>query len=286
MESHDLSDDLNYNTVKTMLDIDNCIEYYIAEMFFVNLDWPSNNFEVWTTSSSPTPWRHIFYDLDAGLYDFSRNMFEYATLNDSTVAWPNAPAATFMFRSLLKNKNFVRQFIKRYALALENEFATETTLKKLEAIKALYTNEMTRHAARWQYPNDFERWEFEVDAVLVKFLTNRPDTVKNNLMQFFDISEEQYQLLLKTAADTNTMFVLAPNPNNGEFFIYNNSSRPLFGNILITDITGRTVYSESNVDLPVGEQKYFYLPELSINNYILTFYGDGFTEHKKFIVIR
>ncbi|MER3330211.1 MAG: CotH kinase family protein, partial [Candidatus Kapaibacterium sp.] len=44
MKDKDLSIEENYQFIKDNLDIDSFIDYYIAEMYFNNFDWPGNNF--------------------------------------------------------------------------------------------------------------------------------------------------------------------------------------------------------------------------------------------------
>lgn len=47
LNNHDLSNDDNYQYVKSLIDIDNFIDYQIAEIYCANIDWPSNNNKFW-----------------------------------------------------------------------------------------------------------------------------------------------------------------------------------------------------------------------------------------------
>ncbi len=99
---NDLSISANYDVVRQQIEIENFIDYYIAEMFFSNSDWPANNIKVWRQKPSGK-WRWILFDLDAGFRSRDFNMMEYATLDDSSItSWPNPPYSTFLFRHLLK----------------------------------------------------------------------------------------------------------------------------------------------------------------------------------------
>jgi hypothetical protein len=53
----DLSIESNYNIIKSKIDLDNYLDYHIAEMFFANTDWPGNNFEIWKKTSPNPKWR-------------------------------------------------------------------------------------------------------------------------------------------------------------------------------------------------------------------------------------
>ena len=100
-----MQDSNNYNYILESLDIDNYIDYQIAQMFFANSDWPSNNVKLWRPNNANGKWRWIFYDLDAGLIDYNKNMFIHCMNTDESIGWPNSPKATFLFRNLIKTFN-------------------------------------------------------------------------------------------------------------------------------------------------------------------------------------
>ena len=72
IEQNDLTVDDNYEQLITMIDMDNYIDYIIAETFASNIDWPGNNGVIMKNmSANPTEgaatdgrWRFVPYDLD------------------------------------------------------------------------------------------------------------------------------------------------------------------------------------------------------------------------------
>ena len=89
---NDLASVDNYEYISTQMDIDSYIDYYIAEMFFANFDWPANNIKLWRPKSDEGRWRWQFFDIDAGFRDPEYNMFEHTTSTDTTCLLYTSPS--------------------------------------------------------------------------------------------------------------------------------------------------------------------------------------------------
>ena len=50
--------------VEKGLDIDNYIDYHIAQIYYSNTDWPGNNTKIWRSRNNDGQWRWILYDTD------------------------------------------------------------------------------------------------------------------------------------------------------------------------------------------------------------------------------
>lgn len=268
IESNDISELSNYEFVKTQIDIDNYINYQIAEMFFANFDWPENNMKLWKPQTENGKWRWIFYDLDAGLNNVDYNMFLHCTNTNESITWPNSPRSTFLFRNLLKNSDFVNQFVTRYAEILNSNFSTSSILYKADSIKQIYQNEIESHINRWHFPDNYSKWETDIEEKLIRFLENRPCTVQEHISNF--LSPESFYFDCKKNEEMFNLTV-APNPNNGNFYIMNNYDQTIRGNLVIWSITGRKIYEENYIYLNAFEKKYISLPNLSIGLYLLNY---------------
>ncbi|HUH73364.1 MAG TPA: CotH kinase family protein [Chitinophagales bacterium] len=289
IENNDLTLSSNYEYVKTKIDMGNYIDYTIAEFFFANYDWPSNNMDVWRKLPDGK-WRWIFYDIDAGFGNEDYNMYIHSTRNDSTVTWPNSPYSTFLFRNLLKNKDFVSQFINRYAEILNNNFDLKTTTSKLESIKKLYEPEIDNHINRWNYPDSKERWEKDIENELLTFLQERPCIVKSNTMFFFKLSNFDFDCdttvnITENVANQEDL-ILAPNPNTGNFFLLNDQYDIINASVIMMNLNGQIIYKEENFNLAKNERKYFDLSNLPSNTYILHIRSTNYTGQKKIIIVK
>jgi len=281
IENNNLSLNKNYNYVLTKIDIDNYIDYTIAELFFTNYDWPSNNIKFWKEIDNGK-WRWVLYDLDGGFGRANKNMLKHATVNDPSITWPNSPSSTFLFRNLLKSELFKAHFIERYAEILNNEFRVDVMKAKLDSIKKIYNPEMMDHIKRWNYPDSFNSWENDIESDLLYFLERRPCGATDNLMAFFDLTNFNFECEI----DNTNNLVVAPNPNNGNFFLFNNSIDIINATITLTNINGQVVFKQHNFNLKKYEKKYFDLSDLVNNVFILQIMADNYNEQQKIIIMR
>jgi len=56
LEGSSLSEAVNYDSVKTMIDIAHHIDYVSAQIYFGNTDWPGNNIKFWRAKESGAKW--------------------------------------------------------------------------------------------------------------------------------------------------------------------------------------------------------------------------------------
>ncbi len=283
IELNDLSYESNYEYVKTQIDINSFVDYLTAEMFFSNKDWPKNNQKLWRPQTPDGKWRWIFVDLDAGFGNYYINMFEHSLLSDNDLTWQNMPVSTFLFRNLLKNESFVNLFVKRYAEILNNNFTPNIMVNKLNTIKKMYEDEIPYHISRWNYPNSISNWERDIVANLASFIEKRPCVVGDNISDYFNLTD--FGFSCSPSVDISDNIILAPNPSNGTFFIHNNSAQNFLGNILITDISGRTTYLEDYLFLGENEKEYYNLTGLSNGLYVVILNSTIRSGRKKFIII-
>lgn len=281
IESHDLSDDGNFETLSEMMDVDNYIDYQIAEQFFRNYDWPTNNLKAWKTPSSK--WRWILYDLDAGFGETDRNMLRHATANNPDVDYPNPPYSTLLFRSLLQNQGFRNRFISRYAEILNGHFRPEHTLEVLNEIKAVYAPEVEENISRWNYPPSYEHWEADVDA-MAEFLEDRPCFSAVHVKGFFGLSHFDFDCYYVIPSE-NLSIHIVPNPNQGKFTVYASEEASWDNATLrIHDVRGATVYTRNGLTLDFTQPLGVDVHGLSPGMYLMEIRSERRVEKVKFIV--
>lgn len=285
VENQDLSNPVNYEYVLTQIEIENFIDYQIAEMFLANFDWPTNNVKMWRPKTPEGKWRWIFFDLDAAMWTVDHNMFEHATQDNENIGWPNSPESTLLFRQLLENNSFREQFISRYAEILNNEFAVANTTEKLEEIMALYSPEIEQQSMRWHYPESVNAWETEVESFMHNFLVNRPCYVEEHLTAFFGIESFGFECTTGIQEEDRSRFMVSPNPGYGVVRLHNNSGSHLSGDVLVSNLTGHTVFHKKTVHLPMGSPVQIDLSHLVSGTYLLTIMSDQHRETKRIIIL-
>lgn len=225
LERNQLRFSRHYDTIDTMMDIENFIDYYIAQIYIRNNDWPHNNIDYWRYQTEYNPgaiipeqdgrWRWMMFDTDFGFgwqpenwpsyrqndwnrerhFDrrsYIRNMMEHVSNESSDRAW-----STFVFRRLMTNNKFRRQFMNRFADMLNTTFRPERMTAVLDSMKAVYAPEIQEHMNRWYVtepenwdfywrpPITYEEWEGEV-GVMEEFAKKRPAYQWQHLMNFDD----------------------------------------------------------------------------------------------------
>ena len=270
-QQNDLSTEEGFDLISDKLDIDNYIDYHIAEMFFANYDWISNNWELWRNTSTGK-WRSVFFDLDGGLNDPAFNMFEFCT-NQTEGGHPQ-PEYTSLFRGLLENDEFKSKFISRFAEVLNTEFTQERMDSILTSVKEKYEAEVQRHLERWNYPDSYTSWEEDIegDGGLREFLDERPCIINHNIVEFFNLSYFDFDCSGDNPEwDTDETLVISPNPSTGIVGVLNTSGEKLIGTLQLYNSHGQLLGDREHVEIDPGNRFYFSLADHPSGVYLVRF---------------
>jgi len=221
--SYEPVDDLIYSNISGLLDIDEYINYNIAQIFINNHDWPGNNVKYWSEDVTVSKWRFLLWDLDQSFEYYSNAGVDVNTLEIATYefgeGWPNPPESTSMLRNMLEYKPFSNMFVQQFCAQMNSTFSQENLLKVLSEYETMYEKEKPYHMERWG-GND-EMWNEQYDE-MVNFATFRQDNMKSFLSQYFNLKGTA-SLTIKSAIATepsyeicNTYF--AGKEISGEYF--------------------------------------------------------------------
>lgn len=195
IEDNNLSKHTHYEYIKTLMDVDNYIQYYITQIYSANTDWPHNNIRFWryngstdnTTDSDKLDgrWRWMVFDVDRslGFIDPDFNMVQWTTSElspERELEWPN-----FLFRGLLENESFTNQFINEMADHLNTTFHPERVSETINEHQALIEAEMPNHSDRWGSSVRF--WQYKVNE-MHRFAEVRPNYVRSHMINHFGLS--------------------------------------------------------------------------------------------------
>ncbi|MEM9885708.1 MAG: CotH kinase family protein [Bacteroidota bacterium] len=176
----------NYEYIESQMEVDNFMDYQIAQIYFDNQD-AGGNIKFWRPRTSNGRWRWIMFDTDwgFGLHDYyaaSNNSLEFHTKPNGT-AWPNPAWTTFILRKLLENQAFEQKFINRFADHLNVSFHEDVVTQKIANTQRILLPEIDRQLQRWNL--DRKKWERQV-KLLYDFAEERPDAVRMHLMDKFN----------------------------------------------------------------------------------------------------
>lgn len=199
IQQNDLSEESAYEEVASRIDINNYIQYYVAQIYFDNSDWPGNNIKWWRDSNAGGKYRWLLFDTDFGfgLSPFGNEQgdellhYKHNTLALSTAPngdeWPNPPHSTFLMRKLLDNVGFRNQFINTFCDHLNSTFQPERVLPILFHYQNLFEPEIEQH--RQKFPSS-KNWDNELE-VMETFAEKRPDFLYGHLLSQFSLSRQK-----------------------------------------------------------------------------------------------
>ena len=186
---NNMAEDKHFEYIKTQMDVENFMDYQIAQIYIDNRD-AGGNIKFWRPQIANGKWRWILYDTDWGFglhypKGYSTNSLEFFTAADGP-DWPNPPWSTFILRNLLKNKVFNEAFERRFMDRINTSFSAEYVLRKIEKFEAKYEPEIDRHHERWEIPN----WHRDMHIDIMKeYVEKRPSYMIGFIQKYFNSGE-------------------------------------------------------------------------------------------------
>jgi hypothetical protein len=161
MADNDMSIPANYNAFCALVDIDNFIDYWTAQIYVYNEDWPQNNFRIWRTrnaeSGSPygdTKWRWQMFDTE-----FSMGIYNSGGVGDAINKIINGENKDHynnkLFKALLASPEFCKKFVNTMMDLYNANFHPDNYLPKLNNYESVYRPLMEGYFSRWGRP-----WEW------------------------------------------------------------------------------------------------------------------------------
>ncbi len=161
-----------FDTAKTMIDIESLSDYFIAETYLSNTDWPYNNLKYWKSHYPQTKWRYMLMDMDVSLGNNGWAPASMDLLGIILSSYGDTNKHVQILKSLLKNNDFKTYFINRYADLVNTIFSTEYMKKHIETVKSKIEPEMPHHFARWG--SNTNAWNYEINQVVMPYIESRP----------------------------------------------------------------------------------------------------------------
>ncbi len=207
VSTHDMKAEGVYEYLDDQIDMNNYIDYQIAEIFLAANDWPMNNIKFWSANVPPyNKWRWIIFDLDNCFFYDAGNTLALATDPDCRCTWPNPSWSTLLFRKLLENETYRNEFIQRYAWHMNTTFQPSRVIHVIDSMKENIAAEIPRHIKRWggqmvPFPeswirptfNSMEEWLTNVDR-MKWFARARPEPARQHVADYFGLPRSMMRL--------------------------------------------------------------------------------------------
>lgn len=215
---NDLTYNVVFQSVKNKIDLENFIDYNIAEMFYANYDWPHANIGFWRyrnnlkeNEKSPVDgrWRWLISDTDYGFAVEDSKTINSAAIETKANAvsldmFYKVDKKEYVFKNLFNNEEFRKQFVIRYFDLLNTAFKTERVIEVIDEFANRIADEIPRHTARWGNQTggmleNFQDWQENVNN-LKNFARERPHYVEGHLIDYFNLAGV-YQLTINAKGD-------------------------------------------------------------------------------------
>ena len=226
MIANDMSQEEHYEYIRARVDIDNIIDYYCAQLFLANTDWPHNNVKYWKAQDGGK-WRWLFFDCDECMsYEYYNLMSDL--INEKNTHQDFDEWSVFIIRQLLRNNSFREQFRQRFEVLLSSAFSTPNLIQHIKEMESLYKAEVLEHQQRWNVPDNSKAWLEAVES-LYAFASIRPHVMRQLLTDYL-----------------GKPFRLYPNPSDNYVHIDVHSDVQM-ESITILNAMGQSVYTHNGL---------------------------------------
>ncbi len=269
----------NYEKICEMVDIQSLIDYFATEIYIVNGDWLNheNNYRLWRTretSNKPYEdgkWRYMLYDSEysMGIYSQGKD-YDVNSLKDAMTISAYCPGYQVkLFRNLLKNETFKKQFVNTFMDLVNENFKKERLYSLLDQMVKEYEPYMPDYFDRFGNLPEQEREDkmsafYDGVEELKVFLDNRNDYIPKMLKDTLALKGEAVDLTV-SVNDANKGNVqigtitpdFSKNDFNGTYFTdfpVTLTAAPKDGYVF-KGWTGDVENTESTIDIIPGEVK-------------------------------
>jgi hypothetical protein len=188
-QNKDMSIQANYDAFCEIFDIQSFIDYFAAQIYVYNEDWPNNNFQLWRVRNKEPgnpygdgKWRWMMFDTE-----FSMGIYRSGAVTDPFPKILNQDANDYgnakLFKQLLENPGFRSQFANTMREMMNTNFEYNSASAKLTAIAAIYKPLMEHYYERWGQP-----WSTVFDNKVSdarNYLNNARDAMNGYLSTYF-----------------------------------------------------------------------------------------------------
>ncbi len=220
------------------MDCEEYINLMVMNSYFMNCDFPGKNIMMWRPRSEGGRWRWIAKDTDfgMGLYDQTADFNYFAWLYDPEydpdwLNWANQPEHTLLFRHLMEDQDFKREFIDHAAIYMGDFLNERGTRAVWDPMFDMISTEMPFSCQ--VIGKNWDRYLTKTD-IARSWLAERTDYVYQHLADTYQLGKP-VPLTINKDLDTpvqicvNGIDIVKPY-FDGKFFAYRDISIETSGN--------------------------------------------------------
>ncbi len=162
--------------IDQLIDLDEFLNYFMAEIYSSNRDWPGGNMKEWKKKGNGK-WRWILYDTDFGLSLYEDN---YAVNAISSLANKNE-----LFYMLLLNDEVRSRFLAKWCVHLATTFSPDRMNAVLDSLAGRIDQE-ARVYERYLSENDRVEGKYDDNLKKIrKFIDRRVPYIQSDIMRSY-----------------------------------------------------------------------------------------------------
>ena len=179
---------ITYEQFAQKVDVQSFMDYFSAEIYWSNSDWPQNNVAAWRSNAidetnpySDGKWRMFLFDTESGqgLYGSQNNSANANCFQ--RIAQNRDDDLSAAFTKLLKDEKFALDFARTYMDIANYNFDTEKTTAEIDKFKNLYSQQILDTYDRYPSNSDGkQKLESEYNTVM-SFYKNRYSTAESTM---------------------------------------------------------------------------------------------------------
>ncbi|MDR0222484.1 MAG: CotH kinase family protein [Oscillospiraceae bacterium] len=264
-----LTDDEKFEEFASLVDIDNLMLYYAAQIYIDNKDWPNNNMRMWryypdegeevTNPYNDGKWRFLMYDAEFAWGLYGRG-YRDDTLNNVLTGKNHMGGQSALLSALTERPDMREKFANTMCDLIDGAFSPENASRVLgELIKesetelnyALDNGTIAPDNPWWPSRESFEDSRSQIRV----FAEKRPGVMYKALRGSFGYGEDMYEVSVNA-------------PDGAEVYL---NTRKLSG---AGTLTGR-YFEECSVEVKARAYRGYKISHWTVNGE--TFYGDSVT---------
>ncbi len=263
LRTHDMSEQENYDYIKTQIDVDNFINYLGHCIYCGKWDWPNNNDASWRPRTPDGKWKWIQYDMETSFGVAAELGSVFAMLGPQFNMIEHVIDGVFipgfgtygphpLLPKLLENDEFKNSFRNWFADHLDLEFTPARAISILDEMAAEIEPYMQEYKHRWPFTTDMNNdWYYHLDLIR-NFINVRQDIVKQHLIEQFGSTAVSEETPYRTIPKEYLLFQNYPNPFNQSTLIQ--FHLPKAGNVSVNiyNISGKNVATLTNKTYAAG----------------------------------
>lgn len=215
-------EDVTFEELAELIDIDEFINYFIIETYFGNSDYPDNNIVMWKEHKEGSKWRWILKDLDMSsdfrtykdgkIITYTSNYFEqFLTLSPESEDFDSWDFPTKLMRVLVSMKPFQDLLIERFSVYMGDFLNPRHIIPHIDSLaqKIEYEIPFTDERYNDYTTNDYTDWYQEID--LIKNYPSKRNWLNSNSMKNFFHLGDIYHLTINNPYEKDLPFTLTVN---------------------------------------------------------------------------